>query len=406
MGKDLFACNLDLLTFSDVEDFVALGVKESVRVDYKDQVPGKFGDIATAFSNTIGGVVVLGVQNNGGLPGAITGITRNAKSDLKTQIANKIVSTVYPRPEFSIGVVVHAATPGNDVAVVRIEEGAETPYMFLPDKKVSVRIEDQNERASLTDLERLFQRRDNGPGADFHDEDRSIRVLVTHPETQTQVDAETYLKCWMWPTQSLDLRLDRRIERVFHAVVSKAFSDFKEIEIDDRHGSWTDLAFRSHTVADLNARWRLTSNGSVGFVIQPFHSKFEAILLADVVGDVARFMACGSKLMRVLGWQGRINAEAILIAMDRRILPTSADKTEGNEKPPRVLNGIVNIGARTNRGAGAWTETFASPDSISAAAFIADLLMESLRTERRSEVDYDELLASVQKIVDATASRG
>lgn len=397
MGRDLFDCDLGSLTFSDVEDFVALGIQEGVRVDYKGQVPQKFGDTATAFSNAIGGVALLGVQNNGGLPGAINGIPRNPRSDLKTQIANKIISTVYPRPAFSIGVVAHGTVPNHEVAVVRIEEGVETPYMFLPDKKVSVRIEDQDERASLTDLERLFQRRAEGPDAAFSHDDREIMVHITHPEDQTQVHADTWFKLWMWPSQPLDLRLDRRIERAFHAAVSKTFPDFSGVEIDDRHGSWTDLAFRSHTVPDLNARWRLTANGSFGFVVQPFHSKLEEIPLADVVCDAARFMRCGSALMRALQWQGRINAEATLVAMDRRIMPTSANRQVGQLH--HVLDGIMNIGARTNRGAGAWFDTFASPHSIAAAPFIADLLLESLRTERRAEVDYEKLLASIEKIV-------
>jgi hypothetical protein len=398
MGRDLFACDLDSLTFSDVEDFVALGIKEGIRIDYKDQLPGKFGDIATAFSNVIGGIVVLGVQNNGGMPGTITGIARNPKSDLKTQIANKIVSTVYPRPEFSIGVVAHGAAPNMEVAVVRIEEGAETPYMFLPDKKVSIRIEDQNERASLTDLEHLFQRRVEGHDAEFSDDDRDIMVHTTHRENQTQVHAETWFKMWLWPTRALGLRLDRKIERAFHAVVSKGFSNLNGIEIDDRQGAWTDLAFRSHAIADLNARWRLTSNGSVGFVVQPYHATLEAIPLVDVVGDAARFLACGCELLRGLGWPGRVNVEATLVMLDRAILPTSADRRE----PRQVVDGIVNIGPRTNRGAGSWFETFATPDSLDSASFITDLLMESLRTERRSEVDYEKLLASVQRIVTAT----
>jgi hypothetical protein len=398
MGQDLFSCDLDSLTFSDFEDFIALGIKEGVRVDYKDQVPGKLGDIAAAFANVIGGIAVLGVKNNGGMPGTITGIARNPQSDLKTQIANKIVSTVYPRPVFSIGVVAHGMVPNVDVAVVRVEEGIETPYMFLTDRKVSIRIEDQNERALLPDLERLFQRRNDAPNAEFGHEDRNIMVWVTHPENQTQVHPETWFKLWLWPTQPLSLRLDRKIERVFQAVVAKAFPDLARIEIDDRHGSWTDLAFKSHSVADLNARWRLTANGSVGFVTQPYHAALEAIPLVDVAGDAARFLASAGELLRCLGWQGRVNAEATLVMMDRKILPTTADRREGKSQS---LDGIVNIGGRTNRGAGSWSATFASPDAIDADAFITDLLIESLRTERRSEVDYDKLLSSVGQILDS-----
>lgn len=389
MGKDLFECDLDTLTFADVEDFVALGIDEGVRVDYKDQVPQRFGDIVTAFSNAIGGVAILGVQNNNGKPGAMTGIPRNARSDLKTQIANKIVSTVFPRPEFSIAVVPHT-TPNVDVAVVRVDEGHETPYMF-DGKKVSVRIADRCDWASLSDLERLFQRKALGEGGHVANERRDIRVYTTHPENHTQVTAETFFRCWLWPTQPMGLRLDRHAEAGFRDAVTHAFSDFHGIQIDDRHREWVDLEFHSHTVEDFNARWRLTAAGSVGFVAQPFHSVSGAIHLADVVRDASRFISCGARLLAAFGWQGRVSIEAALIMMDRRILPGSFDR-------PDALDGIINIGARTNRGAGEWFETFASPGSIDAAAFMAELLMDSLRTERRSEVDFDRLLASVLTI--------
>jgi hypothetical protein len=90
--------------------------------------------------------------------------------------ARKIVSTVCLRPDFTIGVAPHPSKPDHEVAVVRIEPGTETPYMFTPDRKVSIRVEDQNLSASLTDLEGLFQRRGAPPAADFVHEDRARTV--------------------------------------------------------------------------------------------------------------------------------------------------------------------------------------------------------------------------------------
>lgn len=399
MGRDLFSCDLATLTFSDVEDFVALGVEEGLRIDYKDQVPQKLGDISAAFSNTLGGIALLGVRRNNRAPVEITGIGKSKNSDLKTQLTNKIVTTVYPRPDFMIGVAAHPLKPDHEVAVVRIEPGGEPPYMYTPERKVSVRIEDQNMSTSLTDLEVLFRRRGAASSADFVPEDRDIFVETVGDHNHGQRRAETWFRVWLWPSQSLNLRIDRRIETVFQDAMSTAFPEFREIRLVDRHGTWTDLAFQAHAVQNLNARWRLTANGSLGFVIQPFHTGKDAVLLADVVTDAARFLRSGALLLRALGWEGRVSADATLVTMDHRVLPSSADR-------PHVLDGITSIGTRSNRGAPTWAEMFASPSSVDAPRFLADLLIDSLRTERCADIDYERLHASITRMLthDAAAT--
>lgn len=392
MGKDLFSCDLTTLTFADVEDFVSLAIEEGLRVDYKDQVPQKFGDLSVAFSNTLGGIALLGVRRNNRSPVEITGIAKNKNSDLKTQLTNKIVSTVYPRPGFTIGLAAHPSKSDHEVAVVRIEPGTESPYMFLPERKVSVRVEDQNLSASLADLEGLFQRRGAPPAADFAPEDRDIFVEATGDHNRGQGRAETWFKCWLWPSRSLNLRIDRRVETFFREAMATAFPEFREIGFADRHGLWTDLAFQAHAVQDFNARWRLTANGSLGFVIQPFHTKKDAILLADVVVDGARFLHYGALLLQALGWEGRLHANATLVTMDRRILPSAAER-------PQVLDGIMSIGARSNRGTQGWSDTFASPRSVDTAQFFADLLIDTLRSERCADIEYERLHASIVKML-------
>ncbi|MGH9885757.1 MAG: AlbA family DNA-binding domain-containing protein, partial [bacterium] len=358
MMKDLYACDLDRLTFEDVDGFIALDIREGTRIDYKVDVPQDLGDIVCAFSNVIGGLVIVGVEDKDGLPVGMPGVPRQAKSDLKTRLVNKICSTVYPRPIFDIGIVASTADPTRDVAVIRVHEGYETPYIFN-DRKVAVRVGDKCEYASRLDLERLFRRRELGPGATDVREDRNIGVLVTHEENQTQVASDTWLKCWLWPTQPLAVRFDRRIEAAFRDVVSRSFPDMTGIEIDDRHGAWVDLRFRSTNVIDLNAHWRLTSSGSIGFVIQPFRTDLQAIPLPNVVQSAARFLLSASVVLQALNWHGRVSAEASLATMDKRI-------TSNHANGGLTIDGIVNIGARTNRGSGNWFETFASPASIEA----------------------------------------
>ena len=290
MAKDLFSCDLETLTFSDFEAFIDLGLEEGVRIDYKDQVPQAFADHVTSVSNTLGGLLLLGVRRSNRKPVEITGIERKPKSDLKTQLANKIASSIYPRPTFSIAVLPHGSKPSCDVAVVRVEPGAEPPYMFLPDRKVSIRVEDQSCAATLADLEELFRRRASGEDDDvFSHEDRDIFVNATVGDGNSS-RAATYFRCWVWPSRPLPIRIDRRVEVMFRNSVARIFPDFHDISIDDRHANWVEVAHTSPTVQNLTARWRLTANGSIGFVFQPYRTDRRAVFLGNVVYDVARFL--------------------------------------------------------------------------------------------------------------------
>src|SRR4030042_6444579 len=97
----LFSKNMDDIKFSDIEEFCALDSpeeqrpREGLRIDFKSSFPGDLPKFMVAFANTSGGIIVLGVDENQGIPQNIGGIPLG-KKDIKTRITEIAYSAINP----------------------------------------------------------------------------------------------------------------------------------------------------------------------------------------------------------------------------------------------------------------------------------------------------------------------
>ena len=53
---------VELVTFDDIEAFCQLGYTEGPRLDYKAEIPNKLHKVVAAFANSLGGLIVLGIE--------------------------------------------------------------------------------------------------------------------------------------------------------------------------------------------------------------------------------------------------------------------------------------------------------------------------------------------------------
>jgi predicted HTH transcriptional regulator len=53
---------VDEITYADVDAFLRLGQPEGTRLNYKADVPKELAKLVGAFANTLGGIIVLGVN--------------------------------------------------------------------------------------------------------------------------------------------------------------------------------------------------------------------------------------------------------------------------------------------------------------------------------------------------------
>ncbi len=275
----LFTADLDReLTYDRIEQFLRLGEPEQERpqesplLDYKETVPSDLGDVVCAFANTYGGLVILGVKEKQGhplaIPEAIIGISAGP-GEIKQKLVNIILSSVQPRPRFSVGIVALPATEGKLVAVVRVEEGEDTPYMWVGRNRISVRVEDSNRAASLEQVKDLVERasRASRGASESVLTAGDLYVMERSPSGEARSGSSHQL-VWV-PNRPISIRLDRRTERDFVSLIRRYFKgDVKEapdLDVAARTAAHTDVEARN-SERDYHRKWRLMGNGAVGFI--------------------------------------------------------------------------------------------------------------------------------------------
>jgi hypothetical protein len=113
-----------------------------------------------AFANTSGGIIVLGVDVNQGIPQTIGGIPLG-KKDIKTRITEIAYSAINPPLIPEVGL---ARMPNDDskgIVVIRIQESQYPPHMVErgSENSIYIRINDECRKADLRTIEALFDKR-------------------------------------------------------------------------------------------------------------------------------------------------------------------------------------------------------------------------------------------------------
>ncbi len=122
---------------------------ESSLLKFKEEPvrPESLAREMVAFANTLGGIILVGVADNG----ALTGITHWA--EIEQRVINTARHSVVPALSPAIEPIV---LEGKLICVITIEKGATKPYQTL-DGKFLLRIGSTNRQATKEELSRLFQ---------------------------------------------------------------------------------------------------------------------------------------------------------------------------------------------------------------------------------------------------------
>lgn len=124
-------------TFANVVSFCQEGHREGLQIDYKRDLPsGGLAKFFSAFSNTRGGIIIIGVEEDRttGIPTAWDGIDNNAQS---IERVHQWASNVEPIPSYEV----HATDEqgGKIFILIRIFEGDRTPYYVQNDPRIYIR---------------------------------------------------------------------------------------------------------------------------------------------------------------------------------------------------------------------------------------------------------------------------
>lgn len=105
---------------------------ESLFVERKQQEPkGGFGPAVASFANTLGGWLLVGVDDEGALKGYEPGA-----GDFTDRLRHKVSRQVDPLPPFAADV---RKLDGMKIGVIRVLESADTPHIVIGDGSVPIR---------------------------------------------------------------------------------------------------------------------------------------------------------------------------------------------------------------------------------------------------------------------------
>jgi hypothetical protein len=152
---------IDSFSHEDIVAFCKEGFPEGIQVDYKKDFPKKgFAKYFAAFSNTRGGIIIIGVEEDrrSGLPIAWEGVTKDAKQIEKM---HQDACNVEPIPSYQVNTT--EEVDGKCFVLIRVFEGDKPPYYAQNDSNVWVRtgnISNTIDIASPDWLELLFNKQE------------------------------------------------------------------------------------------------------------------------------------------------------------------------------------------------------------------------------------------------------
>jgi len=169
--------NLQEIAFSDVESFCQLKIVEGIQLDYKRELSRDLPKIFAAFTNTRGGVLIFGVEEDTatGLPAKWEGISSGEKLEERISQA---AANVSPLPRFEFRRTDEQS--GKVFLLVRILEGDETPYYVLNNANLYVRTGNVTKLVDLAEpdyAELLFGRKEKAAQARQQNEQRTNELF-------------------------------------------------------------------------------------------------------------------------------------------------------------------------------------------------------------------------------------
>lgn len=178
------------LTFEEIAKFCEEKIIEGIQIEYKKEFPAKgLAKQITAFSNTRGGIIIIGVKENedSGVPELWDGIQNEGKL---IERVHQYAFNVEPPPSYEVSVT--NEVNGKVFLLIRIFEGNETPYFVQNNSNIWIRsgnISQPISNASPEKLKSLFAKRDQAEIArevNLNTADNTCDALISREQIKTQ----------------------------------------------------------------------------------------------------------------------------------------------------------------------------------------------------------------------------
>lgn len=149
------------ITWKEIEDFCTQQIPEGANLDYKKDFPVELEKTIASFANTIGGIILIGIeQNDDNTPKLPIAGIKNDRG-LSERVMNIILSNITPPLMPDIGVIPNHNN-SNAVVLIRIPQSHQTPHAISNNTRIYLRTGDRNypeELANIGKVEWLLEGR-------------------------------------------------------------------------------------------------------------------------------------------------------------------------------------------------------------------------------------------------------
>jgi hypothetical protein len=173
------------ITFQDVVDCCKAGTLESAVLDYKLTIPRDLSKHFATFSNTHGGLIIIGVEEDeSGKPKTYVGLKFESK--LVDQI-HQFAANVSPFPRYAVRAT--DEVKGKVFIIIKIFAGDQPPYMSNSDPTIRMRtgnVSTPLRNLDSRELEKLYEKRNRA--SDIREEALAKSVVLREAALKRAVD--------------------------------------------------------------------------------------------------------------------------------------------------------------------------------------------------------------------------
>ncbi|HSA84504.1 MAG TPA: ATP-binding protein [Patescibacteria group bacterium] len=322
------------ITFEDIENFCEEKNREGIQLDYKvDLTEGSLAKHFAAFSNTRGGIIVIGVQQNKdtGLPESWKGIpiTNSAKY---IERINQWATSITPVPHFQVTAT--SEKKGKVFVILRIYEGDKPPYFVDYNPNIYERTGDitslikhaspdlveilfnKKEKAELARLN-LFKRAEDVYQHALRQEDIKRKRLIDEAKQKQDGSENSYYQKNLgtdavmstitlqpfFPIKAL-VNPSEIVEKISDYTVDKStYTSFPERSLNPM----PDGAYHfSHNYAGNLQCHQIYSYGLMFFAqnIRDVHRNTNTIYLSYIAGKIFVFLSSARNFYKLCNYQG------------------------------------------------------------------------------------------------------
>src|SRR3989344_7773262 len=150
----LYTKDIEKITFQDVLDFCNQKYRETIHLDYKQEINSGLAKTIAAMANTWGGLIIIGVEDEDSTPKLpIKGI--EYKEHLREQINNIVLGNIMP-PVFPEIQICPDEKNKKALIVIRVPQSNHSPHAIRSNTRIYIRTDTSNEPEEFATIDRIL----------------------------------------------------------------------------------------------------------------------------------------------------------------------------------------------------------------------------------------------------------